>query len=1409
MFLRSYEAMFRPFFFLLQAKSTRGRAAIDRRTARHSPMKKALLFAILCLSVSFSPAQFRRAVFWRHSVGLCFWDRSQVSNLTPPTTVTKEVAAYNAAHGYTGSAAVSMSELYFPGPEGVVNDNNWYRWDAVFAGRDSYGQTVNYATPVLVVKTCYLSQQGMKSIDSIEAYKAHIRHIVTVMKNHPNNFFVIWTNYPAATDGRADRAAWSNTFSTWMKQTLATGNDSFGPFPPNVYVFDVFHLLASPVDGYCDPIYGSGSEGPGDDHPSNAAVAIVDPAFIRETFDAAIAYEPHFAPVVATLSASNITTSGLQLNGSVNPNGFGTTCHFEYGTTASYGTSTAVQNPGSGTGAVPVSASISGLTAGTLYHFRLVATSSMGTTYGSDSTVTTTPPPTSPPTVVTLTAGNITTTSAQLNGSVNPNGSSTEYHFEYGLTGEYGNSTLVANAGAGYSVSSASAGVTALLPGTMYHYRLVATNGIGTSYGVDSTFSTLTPPPPPEIITSPPDNIAPTGARLNGSVNPHGYSTTYHFEYGTTAGYGLSTPPTAAGSGTVALPVSATVNGLAPGILYHVRLVGSSIGGTVFGNDTTFTTIILPPVALTREASGITTTGGIIHGDVNPNGLSTDYHFEYGPGTTYGSSTSTVNAGTGIAGVAVNAQLSTLRPGSTYHYRIVAVNGGGTTYGSDSSFVTATPLPTTVTLAATGITTTGAELNGSVTPNGFATTYHFEYGTSTAYGSSTQVADAGAGEDQVAVNSAVVALSPGTLYHYHLVARNAGGTAYGNDTTFTTVTPLPTVLTSPASAIGTSGAILHGEVNPNGFTTSYHFEYGLTKSYSAVTPSQNAGAGTASLPESATLTGLSPGSLYHFRFVATSTGGTAYGTDTTFTTLIPPPAVVTLGASNISTTGAQLNGTVNPNGFSSKYRFEFGTTTGYGTSTDTIDAGSGMTPAAVNAVLSGLSPGVTYHFRLVASNGGGNSFGGDATFNSAMPPPGVTTGPASNITTTTGQLNGTVNPNGFTTNYHFQYGTTISYGLTTSSHSAGSGSVPVAENASVSSLSPGTTYHCRLVASNGGGTTNGNDTTFTTSIPPPTVVTSGTSNISPTGAKLNASVNPNGFATSAYFEFGTSTGYGLTTSSQSLGSGTGAVSVNALLGDLAPGTLYHYHIVATNSGGTSYGADSAFTTSSYSVVSIVVLLQGPYTGQGMSTELNSNGILAAHFKTVTIPGNAVDSINIEIRDSLQGARATLRRFAPAWLLADGSIKDFFDTTRGYIGFIGVPAGAYFIVVRHRNHLGILTSVTQALDATVPPAVYDFSTGENRAYGTSPMIGVAGRYAMYAGDVTGDGILKYNGPGNDRAVIYSLIGGGNINWTVSGYWNADVNLDGFVKYNGPGNDRAIIYSNIGGGNVNATVQAQMP
>ena len=164
--------------------------------------------------------------------------------------------------------------------------NNWSDWANVFEGNEwtSGFQSIMANYNVIVVKTGYIATQMMSySGYSMSDYQGQWRRIIKAMAARPDKFFVITTNYPAPTDGHADRDQQSNLFSTWAKNTLARGNDSYGSFPPNVYVLDWFHWTASSSDGYCDPIYGSGSEGPGGDHPSNAAVAICRPFVLRCT----------------------------------------------------------------------------------------------------------------------------------------------------------------------------------------------------------------------------------------------------------------------------------------------------------------------------------------------------------------------------------------------------------------------------------------------------------------------------------------------------------------------------------------------------------------------------------------------------------------------------------------------------------------------------------------------------------------------------------------------------------------------------------------------------------------------------------------------------------------------------------------------------------------------------------------------------------------------------------------------------------------------------------------------------------------------------------------------------------------------------------------------------------------------
>lgn len=191
-------------------------------------------------------------------------------------------------------------------------------------------------------------------------------------------------------------------------------------------------------------------------------------------------------PTATTGPATNVAQSSATANGTVNPGGTDTHYYFQYGATTSYGSNTPSTDAGAGTADVPVAANLTGLTASTIYHYRLVAVSSAGTTNGADQTFTTT----TPPLVTTGSPSGITRSSAVIDGTVNPHGQATTYYFRYGTTTAYGLQSSPSNAGSGSGDVGIHAAIYGLTSNTTYHYQLVAQSAGGTSYGADQTLVT-------------------------------------------------------------------------------------------------------------------------------------------------------------------------------------------------------------------------------------------------------------------------------------------------------------------------------------------------------------------------------------------------------------------------------------------------------------------------------------------------------------------------------------------------------------------------------------------------------------------------------------------------------------------------------------------------------------------------------------------------------------------------------------------------------------------------------------------------------------------------------------------------------------------------------------------------------
>ncbi len=233
------------------------------------------------------------------------------------------------------------------------------------------------------------------------------------------------------------------------------------------------------------------------------------------------------APVALTSGASAVTQTGATLSGTVNPNGLQlTSCTLEYGPTSAYGASVPCSpQPGSGEGVVPVSAQVAGLSPDTIYHFRVRAESASANGEGEDRSFQTLP---SMPTVVTAGASVVTSSSATLSGSVDPNGGQVEECLlEYGTSTSYGSGVACSpSPGSGTSAVAVSGAISGLTANTTYHFRITATSTGGTSHGSDAVVQTPASSAPEPTVQSP-GSVAPihtnvlpaaTDAELTGAV---------------------------------------------------------------------------------------------------------------------------------------------------------------------------------------------------------------------------------------------------------------------------------------------------------------------------------------------------------------------------------------------------------------------------------------------------------------------------------------------------------------------------------------------------------------------------------------------------------------------------------------------------------------------------------------------------------------------------------------------------------------------------------------------------------------------------------------------------------------------------------------------------------------------------
>jgi phosphodiesterase/alkaline phosphatase D-like protein len=864
----------------------------------------------------------------------------------------------------------------------------------------------------------------------------------------------------------------------------------------------------------------------------------------------------------------------------------------DYGPTSSYGSTV------DGTSGVSHSVTITGLLAGTLYHYRVRSVSLSDPSEmisGTDANFTTNAAEISSVTVTVLSSSSVTIAWAT-------SLTSTSY-VDYGNTSSYG-STATGMNGTSHSVT-----LNGLLAATAYHFRVRSislTNDTDVDCSADGSLTTGSA----EISSV---TVTVSSSHVTFSWTTSSYASSI-VEYGASSSYDSVM------TGSSGVSHSVTISGLYPCTSYHYR-VKSVSSSTSYSTDRTFvtgnsaisniivtigstsTTIVWTTSFKTGTSvveygtdssygcSATGTTSGYTH-TVTMTGLpsSTTYCFRaksvysseiyYSVETVfstpaimvadvcltavssssivitwatslsgtsvvdYGTTSSYGNTVTGINGTLHSVTLTGLTA-TTYHFRVRSVsltNLSDTGYSNDSIFRPDMMISDITVTLVNSITVTICWATSTDSSS------EVEYGITSSYGSS--ISDGNGTSHSVTLTD----LSPSTTYHYRINAiSTTDPSVYSSslDRTFTTNAP---EINNIVVTDRTSNSVTITWTT-NQLSTSV-VDYGTTSSYG------NRTTGTSDTHHSVTLTGLSATTIYHFRAMSVLSSITYYSADTTFTTGSPEITNVNVNVHPDSVVISWLSlpgeGTV-----------EYGVTTSYGsTATDYSISGS------YSVTITGLPTNATFHFRVKTLHSYQADYSADATFTIA----GITISAVSltNINSNSVKVTWTTSASGTST---VEYGTTSSYDLATT------GSIGTSHSITLTGLSPATLYHYRVVSTSATASSDidySNDSTFTSMS---AEISSVTVTIGLTSATF---VWDTGATMTSLVEYGTTSSYGSTAT------GNDGTHHSVTITNIPSAATYHFRVVSSKLNSDhvtyqyAYSADSMFTISALAISDVVV-----------------------------------------------------------------------------------------------------------------------------------------------------------------------------------------------------------------------------